>query len=124
VKEWWRCDGDVVRQKRAACSSMSRMMRLLLSIGELLPISFGISWDLKFVFALAKTRFGGLICVCVCVCLLYITYILILSSFLERKKNLAARLSREVLFSHAHENLDYSCLSLSFRTRIPILPKR
>jgi len=66
-------------------------VRLLLSIGELLPISFGISWDLKFVFALANNLFWWIdlcvcVCVCVCVCLLYIIYLYYLR-FSKKKKN-------------------------------------
>jgi hypothetical protein len=76
----------VVWQKRTVCSSMSRMMRLLLSIGELLPTSFGISWDLEFVFALAKNLFWW-IDLCVCVCVFAVYCILTLSSFLEKKNS-------------------------------------
>jgi amino acid permease len=86
----------VVWQKRTVCSSMSRMMRLLLSIGELLPISFGISWDLEFVFALAKNLFWW---IDLCVCVFAVYCILTLSSFLERKKTRSKAFSRSLFSS-------------------------
>jgi hypothetical protein len=73
------------------------MMRLLLSIGELLPISFGISWDLKFVFALARNLFWW-IDLCVCVCLLYTIYYYTI--FVSRKKKARSKaFSRSLFFS-------------------------